>query len=182
MLSMLHNNMNGMNMMNIFNINIDPLLVNLIKSDSSVQFELEVKKNMPWDYKTIIYNLETISNIGEYRKFYFDNDFVIQENYNILGLTYTTSLYRKMVGLNRDKSFDNLKTFIVMVEKFLKKCNFIRHDEWSKYAYIRVKNIYEKYKDAKAGLSNLRKTYIEDKKTVVKIDYLLRKIDNLFFT
>ena len=182
MLSMLQNNMNKNNMVNIFNFNIDPLLVNLIKSDSSIQFDQEIKKNVPWDYNTIIYNLEKLSIIGEYRKFYFDNNFIIQENYNILGLTYTTSLYRKMVGLNRDKSFDNLKTFLVVIEKFLKKCNFIKTIEWRSFAYKRVKTIYSKLKESKKGLINLRLTYQEDKKTLVKIDYLINKIDNLFFT
>lgn len=182
MLSILQNNMKQNNMINIFNFNIDPLLVKLIKSDSSIQFEHEIKKNMPWDYNTIIYNLEKIKEIEEYSKFYFDNNFVIQENYNILGFTYTTSLYRKMIGLNRDKSFDNLKTFIVVIEKFLKKCNFIKVMEWNNYAYERVNNIFLKLKESKKGLNNLKITYSDDKKTIVKIDYLIKKIDSLFFT
>ena len=182
MLSILQNNMKQNNMINIFNFNIDPFLVKLIKSDSSIQFEHEINKNIPWDYNTIIYNLERIREIEEYRKFYFDNNFVIQENYNILGFTYTTSLYRKMIGLNRDKSFDNLKTFIVVIEKFLKKCNFIKALVWNKFAYDRVNNIFLKLKESKNGLNNLKITYSDDKKTIVKIDYLIKKIDSLFFT
>ena len=87
-----------------------------------------------------------------------------------------------MIGLNRDKSFDNLKTFIVVIEKFLKKCNFIKALVWNKFAYDRVNNIFLKLKESKNGLNNLKITYSDDKKTIVKIDYLIKKIDSLFFT
>ena len=183
MLSILRQNMNmnaNMNMNNIFNLKIDPV-INLIKSDSLL-FKFEFKKEIPWEYNIIISNLEIISDIKEYTKFYFDKNFIIQENYNILGFTYTTSLYRQIIGLNRDKSFNDLKTFLIIIEKFIKKCSFIRFIEWNNFSYQRINNIYFKFKESKKGLEKLKITYNDDKKTILNIDYLIKKIDNLIFT
>lgn len=174
----LDNNINNNNYnYRFYDCIINPLILDLSKSDSLENFNKNFLKNIPIEYDTITENLDKIKKLEKYDKFYFyDKEFHIHTNY--VG-AWGISLYRNIAGYSRVYSFNDLEYFLTKIELFLRKCFKLGYENWEVIPCSKIKILFHKFKSVKRGLNMLKETYEDDNIIIEKIDKILINISIL---